>query len=254
MGEIMSISRRLARSVAGLGAAFLIMGASGAMAASYTLLDHPDGVKRCENIANGADCWDYGYRGDDIEFFGTMQLEGVTLDWDGGSTATLTGVLNESIAGIAGSLATSIGEAVNLFYELTGVVSDGMGGFTATGGSGSFWTDFVQYDFSGKADNSGYVAIFAFDGHRLDGDSTTGVFRGWTMDAGNCRAIPGEDNGPVLLNVSYDDDYYQRKCLSDGRTSGTNDFLAPVAPVPLPAAGILLLGALGALGAMRRRG
>ena len=43
----MSKFRRLVRSVAGLGAAFCLLGASGAMAATYTLLDHPDGNKRC---------------------------------------------------------------------------------------------------------------------------------------------------------------------------------------------------------------
>ncbi|MDU8942320.1 hypothetical protein [Ovoidimarina sediminis] len=174
----MTLSSRLWRYAAGFGAACLIMGASGASAASYVLDDHPDGVLRCENVSAGSDCWDYGYRGEDVEFFGTMQLGNVTLTWDGGSTATLSGSLNASTAGVAGSTDPGIGDEVSLFYELTGVVSDGNGGFTATGGYGSFYTDYVQYDFTGKADHTGYVALFAFDGFRLDGDDSSGVFRG----------------------------------------------------------------------------
>ena len=36
-------------------------------------------------------------------------------------------------------------------------------------------------------------------------------------------------------------------------TGGANDFLAMVAPVPVPAAGLLLLGAFGGLAVLRRR-
>ncbi|MDU8942321.1 VPLPA-CTERM sorting domain-containing protein [Ovoidimarina sediminis] len=73
------------------------------------------------------------------------------------------------------------------------------------------------------------------------------------MDAGYCGKLPGGggyEYSVSVQSVAYGEEYYERKCLSDGRTYGTNDFLATVAPVPLPAAGLLMLGALGA---MRRR-
>ena len=147
----------------------------------------------------------------------TLELTFDPLNLAGG--ATITGTVSPNAGGAA--------VAVN--YALTGLSANGLLGFNATGGSGTLGAT----PFTGKANGSGFVFIFAFDGHRCPGGSPSG--------SGNCAATDPIGRGWLMFGAA---------------TNGTNDFLvrATLKPVPLPPAILLLLGALaGLLGISRIR-
>ena len=132
---------------------------------SYTLLDHGDG-----NLGP-----DYGLRMDSLGELFSVELGGasVTLDWDGGVTATITGELHNN----------TTFQLWDVSYTLTGVVADGANaGFRATAATGTL-TDpsSVVTNLIGKADGTGFVFAFLADGHRIDGDTTTPVGQGWLL-------------------------------------------------------------------------
>lgn len=130
--------------------------------------------------------------------------------------------LTASISGTVSSNDT--GEILDLAYTLSGLTARTDGGFTATGGDGNIngslnGTD-LDFDFDAKQNGSGIAATFAFDGHRLPNDTTTGVFRGWFVNT-------------------------NRPCC--------NDFLVQAAVVPLPVPLALLVTSLVGLGWVARR-
>jgi len=77
-----------------------------------------------------------------------------------------------------------------------------------------------DFNFSGKS-NGNYFGLLAFDGHRLPGDNSTGVFRGWVVDS-------------------------DRPCC--------NDFLVQVVAVPEPATWLMMIVGFALTGfAVKRR-
>ena len=160
----------------------------------YRLLDHPDG-----NINPPP----YGLRVDQIGLTFSMETgtSNVVLDWDGGTTAN-----------ISGTMFSSAGDIWTVNYDLTGVSAvAGNLGFHATGGSGliSDTTSTNTFALNGEANGSGYVFSFLADGFRLGGhpgagDADTPVGRGWVLPAGSTddwlvRAVVVPEPGTALL-------------------------------------------------------
>lgn len=156
----------------------------------YFLLDHPDG-----DISPPP----YGLRIDSLGYTFSTEFGGasVILDWDGGSTATITGdIWNNQLSEIWG-----------VSYTMTGVTAaPGDLGFTAAAGSGTI-TDPLLNDYllTGEMQgDSGPVFEFLADGHRLDGDDDSAVGRGWLLPPGTTddwlvTAVPVPEPGTALL-------------------------------------------------------
>ncbi len=180
-------------------AAFVALpGVGHAATITYSMLDHGFG-----NLGE-----DYGLRLDEDGGTYSVSSNGafVTLTYDAlGGTAFIEGTVSSNADGTLSAVDYT-------FTELTAFGD----GFTATGGSGSLGV----FDLDGKLNDDGFATIFAFDGHRIDGDDSTGVLRGWLIGG------------------------------------GTNDWLVRVAVIPLPAALPLFvtgLGFMGLLGWRRKR-
>ncbi len=117
---------------------------------------------------------DYGLRVDATNDVFSVDLGGAstTLTWDGGVTATIAGTLHNN--------ATTDIWTVN--YVLTGVTAVGTTGFTATSGSGILTDPLLNVtNIVGELNGSGLVFSFLADGHRIPGDSSTAVGRGWLL-------------------------------------------------------------------------
>ena len=160
--------------------------------------------------------YDYGLRLDGPGLYYTFKNGNASLIYDDVNlTATITGNVNQSTPV---DQTSPVDTAIS--YSMSGIADAGGGFFTSTGGSGSVGATAL----TGKQATSGLAFLFLDDGHRLPGP--TGISgRGW---------------------INY---------------SGTNDFLFtatltsvdPTPPVPLPAAGWLLITGFAALGFSRRR-
>ncbi|MEM9173806.1 MAG: PEP-CTERM sorting domain-containing protein [Myxococcota bacterium] len=176
-----------------------IMLAGGASAGTilpgvYQLLDHPDG-----SVSPPP----YGLRVDALGFTFSVELSGadVVLDWDGGSTATITGSLWNN----------QTSEMWTVDYTLSGVVAAPLDlGFSATAGSGTLTDPLSNVTpLTGEANGSGSVFDFLGDGHRLGGhptfgNSDTAVGRGWLEPPGSTddwlvRAVVIPEPGTALL-------------------------------------------------------
>lgn len=177
----------------------------------------PPGVYQLLDHGYGDEGPDYGLRVDAIGEIFSVELNGanVLLTWDGGTTASIAGTVNENANGGNGG----IGPIWTVTYNLTGVSAVGTLGFTATGGSGILTDPFLNDTIlSGEQNGSGFVFEFLADGHRITGDNDTPVGRGWLMPP-----------------------------------SSTNDWIVRAVLIPEPATGLLIgLGLVG-LAAFRRR-
>lgn len=153
----------------------------------YTLLDHPDGANNPPP---------YGLRMDSLGLSFSVEDNGanVILDWDGGSTASITGTLY-----------SSAGELWTVDYQLTSVIADGGGeGFIAGAGSGTVTDSSLNSSPLTGISNGTGVFVFLGDGHRLSGDNDSAVGRGWLEPAGSTddwlvRAVPVPEPGTALL-------------------------------------------------------
>lgn len=135
----------------------------------------------------------------------------------------------------------------------------------------------VTYTFRGKeaaATNSlgslGLTNATLFDNHARAGTSATVRDDGGFVDFLFRTSGLGPKGAPAIFNGTVSQDKRLGLVFSDvfnegrsviaafGDGRGDNDFddlvvQIDVAPVPVPAAGVLLVGALGAMGALRRR-
>ena len=198
------------------------MGASMANAATvvFQMGDHPDAALYKQNNDNP-----YGLRLDsqsDTTFSVSTNLGGlggqgdpVTLSWDTANLAA--GAL------LSGRVENNQdGTFWNLNYLITGLSPLGGPGFVATGGNGTvseIGGALRVWNLASELNNQGDAFVFAHDGHRLPGDNTSPVARGWLLPP-----------------------------------NSTDDFLMVASPVPLPA-GVWLLGSvlLGVFAARRRQ-
>ncbi len=162
---------------------------------TYQLLDHGDG-----NLGPA-----YGLRVDAINEVFSFELDEafVELIWDGGNTATISGVMNQNSNALPGT--GGIGPLWDLNYLLTGVVAVGTQGFTATAGTGML-TDpsNAVTNLIGEQDHDDFAFLFLADGHRLAGDSNSPVARGWLLPPGSTddfltRAVRLPEPGSALL-------------------------------------------------------
>ena len=206
--------------IAVAAAAITLTAATASQAATfvYQLGDHPDGAL--------SSSFDYGLRLDrelpDPRFFSFS---------NGNTTLTYNDVTG--VAVIAGTVVESLpssltGSTFDINYTLTGLTDLGGGGFVDRAGNGS-----------------GVLSGAGIDGTDLElgtSQRTSGPLAGvyflFGLDALADRPFTGfEGTGWVQSDP------------------GANDFLftAQIAPVPLPAAGLMLLTAVGGMGVMRRR-
>lgn len=155
---------------------------------TYALHDHEDAALHKQFPTEVF----YGLRLDQLDVTGLSALDAaltrtfsveqdgasVLLTWDGGTTATISGVLSHNIDNVLWDVT----------YTLSGVTLVGTSGFEATMGSGLMVSQANPADFfnlTGKTDGSGKASRFLADGHRLTGDNMTPVFRGWLMPPGS---------------------------------------------------------------------
>lgn len=212
----------------------LCIGASAASAASYKMFDHDAG--------GNAGSYDYGLRMEGAPGSGASDYWSFE-DLAGSSTVTLS----VDVAGGSGSVFGTMRHNEDdsdwdLNLNLTGVTSlagigAGAESFGALAYSGTLSNGTTTYNLVGKGKNvkgtSYQWTYFTEDPGGVDWRAPN-ISAGW---------VSSLDGGTSMFN------------------SGTNDFIGemvsvpggPLAPVPLPAAGWLMVGGLAAFGMVRRR-
>lgn len=182
---------------------------------TYILGDHPDASLqnlpdityglRLDSVAN------LGFGGDGTDaaktFSTTQETASVSLFWDTMGDMDDSNDLVTVIGTLSRNSNNSIWDVVYTLTDITAVTD----GFVAASGTGTLSNGGDVFALSGIADNEGYVFLGLGDGHRLSGDTTSEVGRGWLEPAGS-----------------------------------TDDWLVTLTPVPAPAAlPLLLSGVLG---------
>ncbi len=204
-----------------------------AAAATFNVFDHPEG----NQTQNGRE---YGLRlewvaGNDPQSYwsfedgsGNSQVK-LSIDLVGG-TGSVSGVMRRNSDNSLWKLSLTLEDVVSLAGTGAGADSFGAGNFFGTlmGGDTTY-----QLDGKGRAVGDGSDV----------GDGTYD----WTYFSQN----PGDGADFRLPNITAG--WIGSVNGSSTMSRGTNDFIGVLAPVPVPAAGFLLVGALGALGLARRR-
>ena len=223
-----------------IGALFLVSQASAATV--YNLFDHSNGAQ-----ANAPEFFEYGLRLDsqggasDANSFWSFESsdDGNAQLPASSSIATLSVDFAGDTASINGQLRNNgTGELWTIDYSLSNLtILDG----TSLGDAGLF-TSFGATTGSGLLINSDSSLTIDLDGlvDSRDQFAFTLAFESGLGSGISFRSGPLGETNTVAGWLDFD---------------GTNDFLAtvePVAPVPLPAAGWMLLSALGSLGIVRR--
>ena len=226
------------RHVFALVCAFLLVGQASA-ATIYNLFDHSDG-----NRSDGPEYFEYGLRLDSVggannpnSFWSFESSDDGNAQLPASSSlATLSVDFARDAASISGQLRNNgTGELWTIDYSLSGLtILDG----TLLGDAG-VGTSFGAVSGAGSLINSDSSVSIALDGllDSRDEFAFTLAFESGLGDGISFRSGPlGETN----TAGGWID------------APGTNDFLATVSPVPLPAAGWMLLSALSGLGLIRR--
>lgn len=210
-------------------AATTIFAAASASAATfgYLLADHPGGGMSSQH--------DYGLRLDrSNQFFSFGNGATAYLSYDDTTdSAVLFGTMRESL-GLSGGVKT-FGGLFNFEYFLTGVTNTGTGTFTDTSGSGN-----------GTVFGAGAGGTDIALGAAARGNGDYFLF-GADVASHNQQGAPFEGSGWVQSSPGAND------FLFTATTSQTPVPPSNVSPVPLPAAGWLLVVALGGMGLMGRR-
>lgn len=201
-----------------------VLGASMASAATYNIFDHPRG--------GNASSYDYGLRlesapgsgaADYWSFETSAGASRVVMDVDvAGGHGTIKGLMRHNLDQSNWTLDLTLNGVVSLAGIGAGADSFGAATWSGTLSNGS-----VTYDLLGK------------------GKNVKGTSYQWTYFSQNPGGV--DWRGP---NISAG----WVASLDGGKsmTSGTNDFIGKVSPVPVPAAGLMLLSALGLLGLRRK--
>ena len=185
------------------------MMATSAHAVTYKLADHPDGVLSSPTVS-------YGLRLDQIGGSPeerTFSVQDLFLTWDGGVTASISGTVKNN----------SSDEIFDVSHTFSGVSSQA-GGFVATGGvltltpQAGNTVGAPVAPINSAQNGSNLAFLLLDDGHRLDGDNSSFVGRGWLSGPGSA-----------------------------------NDWLVTATVVPVPAAVWLFGSGLAGLFALRRR-
>ncbi len=166
------------------------------------------------------------------------------LDGPSGSRPGGLGVCaSEPIDATTGEVSATAGECNNSADDNTGLINDGQNGATAMEYvTLTFTTSVGLTDLILRGDNHNVLA----DGSKIG--ISQGVFTGVLMDfvVGTTKLVNlGASDTWTFAKISGGDNFYIDTATVGARTS------AP--PIPVPAAGFLLVGALGGLGLMRRR-
>ncbi len=174
---------------------------------------------------------DYGLRLDYLDGSGAENLFSVSNLDDAFVTLKYTDVTDTTgtveIDGTVVRNSDNSSFRLNYTFEADrlGLPTDPFSGFKAINGTSSGTLFGVldggaDFSFEGKS-NGNYFGLLAFDGHRLPGDNSTGVFRGWVVDK-------------------------DRPCC--------NDFLVTVSAIPEPATWLMMIVGFGIVGgAIQRR-
>jgi hypothetical protein len=110
---------------------------------------------------------------------------------------------------------------------------------------------FVSYTGAGS-DQSGYY--FDVDGARLTTSNTSACAVAFgDCDLINTSTAPGVLFSNLAAGTTFELGVYDSATPTFGKVTFNISKAADVAPVPLPAAGLLLLGALGGIAGMRKR-
>ena len=122
----------------------------------------------------------YGLRLDDRDVAATFSFSpGARLYWD--TTADSAKIVGQLKQNGPDHKPTPGGKVWDVNYTLDGISAVSPDGFEALSGSGSLTHGSEVFDLIGKADRSGAVFKFAADGHRLPGDGSSFVGRGWVQ-------------------------------------------------------------------------
>ncbi len=198
-----------------------------AAAATFNVFDHPEG----NQTQNGRE---YGLRlewvaGNVPESYWSFE------DGSGNSQVKLSVDLGTGTGSVGGMMRRNSDSSLwTLSLTLEDVVSlAGIGAGAGSFGAGNFFGTLTNgvttYQLDGKGRD---VGVESYD---------------WTYFSQN----PGDGADFRLPNITAG--WIGSVNGSSTMSRGTNDFIGVLAPVPVPAAGFLLVGALGALGLARRK-
>lgn len=209
-----------------VAAVSIALSAGAASSAVYKLADHPFG--------SSAATKDYGLRADGLDTFFTFSLGGADVSMTvSGGTATISGTIFESI-----NKGAPEADPWDYYYTMsyTGTESE----FLSWDGMG-YLTNNVDtyYQIMGQPKQGGQQETFQFGPTDPKGKLSGDLYGfGWFKWA-ECEYLNGK------LGACEDDYTYV--------SSQDALFVATPAPIPLPAAGWLILGGMGALGALKTR-